>query len=83
MVPKKNKEIRQCGDYRALIKQTVVGRYPVPHTHDIIIDVEAATILSKIDLVKAYYHVLVTPNVPKTAVITQSGLLEFSRISFN
>ena len=83
VVPKSRGGWRPCGDYRRLNTVTVDDRYPVPRLQDSTATLAGKTIFSKIDLVRAYHHVPMTPNdIPKTAVITPFGLYEFPRMPF-
>ena len=78
VVPKPSGGWCQCGDYRRLNTVTVDDRYLVPRLQDFTATLARKTIFSKIDLVRPYHQVPMTPNdIPKTGVITPFGLYEF------
>lgn len=83
MVLKPNGEYRVCGDYRSLNSRTVPDRYAVPHIHDFGQMLNGKKIFSRIDIVKAYHHILVCDeDIKKTAVTTPFGNFEFPRMAF-
>jgi hypothetical protein len=61
MVPKKDGSWRSCGDYRRLNKATVHNRYLIPNIQDFTSHLHGCTVFSKINLVKGYHQVPVSP----------------------
>lgn len=83
IVPKKDGNIRPCGDYRRLNAVTKPDRYPVPRLQDFTYNLANKKIFSKLDINRAYNCIPVAENdIEKTAVITPFGLFEFLRMPF-
>lgn len=83
MVQKKDGTWRPCGDYRRLNTRTVPDRYPLPNIADFSAQIYGSKVFSKLDLLKGYYQVPMSPeDSKKTAVITPFGLWEFLRLPF-
>ena len=58
-------------------------RYSLPHLHDFVNELHGCTVFSKIDLVRGYHQIPMSPDdVPKTAILTPFGLFEFLRMPF-
>lgn len=83
VVPKKNGDIRPCGDYRQLNAITKPDRYPVPRLHDFTYNLAGKKIFSRIDVNRSFHYIPINPaDVPKTSIITPFGLFEFTRMTF-
>lgn len=83
VVPKKNKEIRLCGDYRALNSITKKDDYPMPRLTDATALLEGCIIFSNLDITRAYYNIPVrAEDQKKTAITLPFGLFEHIRMPF-
>lgn len=83
MVPKPETGAWQpCEDFRNLNAKIVPDKYPIPHLHDFTIGLQGTTIFTKLDLVKAYYQILVTEDIKKIAITTPFRLYKFTRMPF-
>lgn len=83
VVPKKDGQLRPCGDYRQLNAMTKPDRYPIPRMQDFTYGLAGKTIFTHIDANKAFHNISVNPaDVEKTAIITPFGLFEFPKMTF-
>ena len=57
LVQKKDGSYRMCIDYRALNKQTIKNRFPVPRIEDIFDRLQGSTYYSRIDLKSGYHQI--------------------------
>jgi hypothetical protein len=82
-VPKKNKKLRPCVDYRCLNEITIKNRHPLPLITEMLDRVGKARIFSKIDLKGAYNLVRMrTGDEHKTAFRCQFGHFEYIVMPF-
>lgn len=81
VVPKKNGDLRVCGDYRKLNSITKPDRYPIPRLRDFTHQLSGKKMFSTLDLNRAYQQLKVhEKDIEKTAIITPFGLFEFMRM---
>ena len=80
---KKSGELRMCVDYRALIKQTIKDRFPLPRAVEIPEQLRGATHFSNLDLASGYHQIPIAPaDVHKTAFRTKYGQYGFTVMPF-
>ena len=82
-MPKPDGSLRMCVDWRALNKQTIKDRYPLPNINDLLDRLRGAKIFSRLDLGQAYMQLRIRPeDQPKTAFKTHIGLYQYRVLPF-
>ena len=71
---KDSDKLRMCIDYRALNKNTVLDRYPLPRIDSLLAQLQGARVFSKLDLRDGYHQLpMARADRFKTAFCTRYG----------
>ena len=82
-VPKSDGSLRLVGDYRKLNEKTLGDTFPLPRINTLLEEVAKSKWITTLDMTKGYLQVPVRKqDQPKTAVITEMGKYEFTRMPF-
>lgn len=83
-VPKKDGQIRICGDYKVTINQAIeVDQYPLPKPDDLFASLAGGNKFTTLDLSQAYLQLqLDEESAHLTTVNTHRGLYQYTRLPF-
>lgn len=82
-VPKPDKSLRMCIDYRRINKVTIRDQYPIPRLEDIILNISKCKYRSLIDLTKGFNNLFIHPDDRDyLSFMTPLGLLRPRRLPF-
>ena len=72
-----------CIDFKALNKNIVKNRYPIPRIDELMDELHGAKLFSKIGLISSYHQIRMREeDIPKNAFICHSGHFEFVVMPF-
>ena len=83
LVLKSDSSYRFCTDYRRVNAVTVPDSYPMPRVDDCVDRIGSATFVSKLDLLKGYWQVGLTPRARLiSAFVTPDAFLQYNVMAF-
>ena len=83
LVPKKDRSLRFCVDYRRLNAKTIPDAYPLPRIDDCLDSLGDAEIFPTLDFNAGYWQVPVAPeDRDKTTFMSYLGTLRYTRMPF-
>ncbi|KAL0189954.1 hypothetical protein M9458_017053, partial [Cirrhinus mrigala] len=79
LVPKSDPSYRFCTDYRNVKSVTKPDSFPLPRVEDCVDRVGSARYVTKLDLLKGYWQVPLTPRASEiSAFVTSDNFLQYS-----
>lgn len=83
LVPKPDGTARFCTDFRKVNAITVPDSYPLPRMEDCIDNIGSAKFVTKLDLLKGYWQVPLTPRASEiSAFVTPDDFLQYNVLAF-
>lgn len=83
LVPKSDGNYRFCTDYRKINAVTVPDCFPLPRMEDCIDNLGSAQFVSKLDLLKGYWQVPLTPRASEiSAFVTPDSFMQYRVMAF-
>lgn len=83
LVPKPDGTYRFCTDYRKVNAVTKPDSFPLPRMEDCVDRVGSASFVSKLDLLKGYWQVALTPRAAEiSAFVTPDSFMQYSVMAF-
>ncbi|XP_036845205.1 uncharacterized protein K02A2.6-like [Oncorhynchus mykiss] len=83
-VPKKDKTVRMCGDYKVTVNRCILPEeYPLTNAEDLFATLAGGKVFSKLDLAFAYQQLKLDPESEHYLTInTHKGLFRFNRLAY-
>ncbi|KAL0151789.1 hypothetical protein M9458_052940 [Cirrhinus mrigala] len=84
VVPKKDKTVRLCGDYKVTVNKCILSEeYPLPNVDDLFTTLAGGKVFSKIDLSFAYQQLELDAESKQYLTInTHKGLFQYHRLAY-